>query len=385
MHATKQMRLFFFDGLIYRSEPDDRRLTIGSEVAREDLRTGRIRMSQRFGSSIHQQFEREASSSAMDEMENELGEKGPKGEIARHEMGDGIEEEAGGSGDAEKDWFDEYSGERGLDEASDEKKLDQGTEHSGEGADTNIYDALEEAAAGALDAEDSGEFYRRLFSRLRAAARSAAPPVSALGVAKAGEPSRNRSAGPVSRLSREAAAIVIRQILPLLRQYAVYGCDEAEALEDLADWFAEEESFATLPILGGLAARALVWPLMRRAGIRFSHPEACALVRGATQAGRALIRAGGGQALRALPDITRSVLRSALRQRLPVKALPAALRRTVEQVAAKPRPQPRFDSTEGPQATPTAEPRVLRLDTPQRLQITGPVEITIVPLKIASE
>jgi hypothetical protein len=278
-----------------------------------------------------------------------------------------------------------YSGGLGLDETPSDKNLGQDSEQLSEGADSNIYDALEQSVAGALDAEDSGEFYRRLFSRLRAASSSAVPAVSALGVAKAGEQTRNRGAGPVSRISREAAEIVIRQILPLLRQYVAYGCHEEEALEDLADWFAEEESYATLPILGGLAARTLVWPLMRRTGIRLSHPEACALVRGATQAVRALIRGGGGHALRALPDITRSVLRTALRQRLPIKALPDALRRTVEQVTPKPRPQQRFGSPDRAEAAQTAEQRVIRLDSTQRFQITGPVEIKIVPLKSSDE
>jgi hypothetical protein len=343
-------------------------------------------MAQRFGTSINRQFEREGSRSATDETDHdhELGDAGLNGKGSRQQVGDGIEEEAARSDSAEKDWLDENSGEGGLDEAPIDNTLGQDSEPLSEGGDPNIYDALEQAVAGALDAEDSGEFYRRLFSRLRAAARSAAPAVSMLGAAKAGEQTKNRSAGPVSRISREAAAIVMRQILPLLRQYVAYGCDETEALEDLADWFSEEEAYPTLPILGGMTARTLARPLMHRAGIGLSYGEACALVHGATQAARALIRAGGGQALRALPDITRSVLHSALRQRLPIKALPDALRRTVEQLAPKPRPPQRFGSDEA-EPTHMAVPRVLRLDTPLRLQITGPVEITVVPLKNSDE
>jgi hypothetical protein len=168
-----------------------------------------------------------------------------------------------------------------------------------------------------------------------------------------------------------------------LRQYVAYGCDEAEALEDLADWLAEEEAYPMLPILGGLAARTLAGPLMRRAGTSLSDTEAYSMVRGATQAARALIRSGGGHALRALPDITRSVLHSALRQRLPIKALPEEMRRTVEQVAPRTRSPQRFGSDEA-EETPTAELRVLRLDASQQIQITGPVEITIVSLKNAA-
>jgi hypothetical protein len=341
-------------------------------------------MSQRSGSSINRQFEHEASRSAIDETYKEQGNAGLNGTDAGQQMGDGIEEEAARSETAEKEWLDEYSSARDLEEASSDKTLGRESEQLSEGADSSIYNPLEQAVAAALHAEDSGEFYGRLFSRLRAAVRPAAPAMSALGAAKAGEQARNRIAGPVPHISREAA-IVIRQILPLLRQYADYGCDEAEALEDLADWFAQEESYAALPVLGGMAARTLVFPLMRRTGIRLSQPEACALVRGATQAGRALIRAGGGQALRALPDVTRAVVRTALRQRLAVKALPEALRRAVQQVALKRRPQQRFASTDGTEATQGSQQRVLRLDTPQRLQITGPVEITIVPLKIDRE
>jgi hypothetical protein len=342
-------------------------------------------MSQRFGNSIQRQFEREASRSATDEAEDELAGSDLKGEAARQEMGDGIEEEAREADDTEKEWFDEYSGERGFDEAAGKKTSGQASEQFAEASESNIYDALEAAAAGALNAEDSGEFFGRLFSRLRLAARSAGPAVPVAGTVKAGEQAKNRGVGQGSRMSSETAAIVMHQILPLLRQYASYGCDETEALEDLADWFAEEESYAVLPVLGAMAARTLVRPLIRRADTRLTQPEACALVRGATQAVRALIRAGGGQALCALPGITRGVLRTALRQRLPVKALPDALRRTVEQVAPKPRPQPRFSSPDESEATQGAEQHVLRLDTPQRFQITGPVEITIVRLKSSGE
>jgi hypothetical protein len=340
-------------------------------------------MSQRFGNSIHRQFEHQASPSATHETGDELGQKGLKGEAAAQEMGDGIEEEARESDDAEKEWFDENSGERGFDQAPGEKTLGQGAEQFGKGADATIYDALEEAAAGALDAEDSSEFFGRLFSRLRRAARSAGPAVA--GSAAAVEQAKNRGPGQGPRMSSETAANVLHHILPLLRQYAAYRCDEAEAFEDLADWFAEEESYAALPVLGAMAARTLVRPLARRAAARLTYPEACALVRGATQAARTLIRSRGGHAVRALPDITRSVMRTALSQRLPFKALPDALRRAAAQLVSKPHQEQRFASPDFTVATELPGQRVIRLDTPQRFQITGPVEITIVRLKSAGE
>jgi hypothetical protein len=343
-----------------------------------------MRMSQLFGSSIHREFEREASRSATDQARDELADKELKGEAARQEMGDGLEEESPETDDAEKEWIDEYSGDRGFAQTAHEQTAGQTSEHFAE-AENNIYDPLEMAAAGALNAEDSGEFFGRLFSRLRLAARSTGPAVSLAGTVKAAESAKNRGVGQTSRMSSENAAIVMHQILPLLRQYAAYGCDEREALEDLADWFAEEESFALLPVLGAMAARTLVRPLIRRAGTRLTQPEACMLVRAATQAARMLIRSGGAQAICAMPDITRRVLRTALRQRLPVKALPDALRRAATEVGPKSPLQQRDVSPSVAVDPQLAGQRVIRLDTPQRFQITGPVEITIVRLKGAGE
>ena len=125
----------------------------------------------------------------------------------------------------------------------------------------------------------------------------------------------------------------------LMQRFGHYlneGFDEFEALEDLADTFAEEELDEFLPVLAGLAARRLARPLVRRAAGQLTRPLRHRLVRGATQATQALLRRRGPRALRALPRIAQSVARISARRGLEPGALPAAFRQIAAQVAVHP-------------------------------------------------
>jgi hypothetical protein len=108
-----------------------------------------------------------------------------------------------------------------------------------------------------------------------------------------------------------------------------------DALEDLADLFADEELDEALPVLAGMAARTMVRPALRRAAL--SSPLRRQIVRSTTQVAQNLVRRQGPAALRALPRIAQSVGQTAARRRLSPSRLPQAIRQTGARVAAQPR------------------------------------------------
>lgn len=334
-------------------------------------------MSQRSENSIHREFEREGPRAAGGEMPGDPGRWRAKGEAAANGLGERFEEKASGDPEA---WFGGGAGDHEFENEPAEEAVGHRSEQFAEEADTNTYDALEEAIARALDEQGSGEFFNQLFVRLRRAAKSLRPAVSGSAKAKTDEQDKAGTAGDETSVAGSVEN-ALRQILPILREYSVYHCDEAEALEDMTDRFATEDLDAALSVLGGIAARTLLLPLMRRAAARLPLSTACELVRGATQAARILIQRGGTQAVQALPHVVGISIRTAFRQRLPVKALPKVLHRIAGHVASQPNFVRHFASptesiNEGP-----VHSHVIRLDSRQGLQISGPVEITIVRLK----
>jgi hypothetical protein len=148
-------------------------------------------------------------------------------------------------------------------------------------------------------------------------------------------------AGRVGRYAQRAAQAQspLGYLMQLLGQHLnqpASQADEMEAFDEVADWYAEEEADAAIPVLAGLAARTIARPLMR-AGVRtLSRPIRRALVRTASQAARTLVRRGPA-AVRALPRVARVVARQVAQRRVPVAAAPRVLRRAAAQVAARPR------------------------------------------------
>jgi ABC-type transporter Mla subunit MlaD len=216
-------------------------------------------------------------------------------------------------------------------------------ENLGEGyaeEDIAAWEALEDAMADALEAYDTDEFLGRALGGISQVAGLINRGVGAAGqatrtVSRVAHRTRRatgqaqRVAGRVGRIAGRAARArsPLGYLMQRFGQYLNEGFDEFEALEDLADTFAEEELDEFLPVLAGLAARALARPSVRRAAGQLTRPLRRRLVRGATQA---------TQALRALPRIAQSVARISARRRLQPGALPAAFRQIAAQVAAHP-------------------------------------------------
>jgi hypothetical protein len=305
--------------------------------------------------------------------------------------GEGLEEDLFG----EMGEFEEYYAENGFEgdfEGSFEDSFEDGFEDGFAGDDGEAFeevDALEVALADALDAEDADEFFGRLLSGISKVAG-----LVRRGAGAAGQVARTASrvartvgrvAGRAQRIagragrSRQPAATLLQQLLPLLRQYAAQGFDEVDALEDLTEQFAEEDMDEALPVLGALAARTLIKPWLARTAASLSRPVKQQLIRSATQAARTLMRRSP-TALRTLPKIARTVGKTAARRRLALRNLPTALRSTAAKVASNPTlvrrlsvPVRRTLSRPSASASRTSYGR----EFPQRMVIRGPVEIRI--------
>jgi hypothetical protein len=291
-------------------------------------------------------------------------------------------------GEEQLGWED-LGGEGFLEEDDYEAELgeDFGDDYFSD-SEANDWDALEEAVADALDAEDSDEFFRQLvggISRVAGAARRGATTAGrvARGVGRAAQ-TAGRVAGQVQRVAGRAGraanplASILGQVAPLLQQYAAQGFDELDALEDLADLFADEELDEALPVIAGIAARTMVRPVLRRAAL--SSPLRRQIVHSTTQVARNLVRRQGPAALRALPRIAQSVGQTAARRRLSPSRLPQAIRQTGARVAAQPRLVGQLSRPAPGMRRTSVRPGRGRGGLPQRLRLQGPVEIMITRL-----
>ncbi len=174
-----------------------------------------------------------------------------------------------------------------------------------------------------------------------------------------------RVAGPASQAGSELASLRL-----LLRSILGQGKSEADAFDAVADFYAEAEIDAALPVRGAMTARAAIRSQLRR-GARLSRALRRGLMRSAVRTSRALVRRRGPTAVRAMPRIARGVARVAARRRLPPQAVATALRRATARAAAQPALLRRLGGVT------TARPA--HVHGARRLVLQGPVEIVIRP------
>lgn len=243
----------------------------------------------------------------------------------------------------------------------------------------NIMDAMEEAVANALDAENSDEFFRQLLSGIRGIVCNGSQSVGTTGCV-AGQASDNSTRG-----ARSAKAVAIgrtgqQRLLTLLQQHADQRSDEMDTFEALADLFVQEGMDEALPILSGVVARVALRPLLQRNGAIAGQAVNRQIVRGATQAARNLVSRQGAQAIRALRPIATSVGRVAVRRGMKSAALPNAIRQAVATVAAQPTLARRLAQTTvqtGRTEVPRSRLSISGDGVPRRFVVNGPVEIII--------
>lgn len=264
------------------------------------------------------------------------------------------------------EWDDLERGEEEFVDAFGEEEfdaLDAWDETGAHGA----ADAMEDAVALALGADDADEFFRRMFQGIRRVAG---------GIANVAR----RAAPIVGRIARTVAPIASAIPLPwtqaIGRVAGVVGrlmadeADEFEALDEMFAYAEEEDALdAAAPVIAGLTIRTLmpgVSALPRAARRRLVHSVA--------QATRGLARRQGPRAARAIPQIVRGVQRAARRRRLPAQALPQAVRRTAARVARSPRLARRLAR---PAVAPPTGTRRFRGRPARRGIAAGPVRIII--------
>lgn len=224
---------------------------------------------------------------------------------------------------AEGSEFEEF--EEGFEEGFEGDALEL-ADYGDEG-DYGDEDSMEDAMAYALGAEDTDEFFRRIMRGVRRVgsvvgrvARTAAPIARTLGRVASVIPH------PYAQIAGRALTSA-GPVLNLLGRLRAEGASEEEAMDAFAEYAMYDES--ARPILAGLAARAII----RARGARMPSPVRRVVVRSMGSAARTLVQRRGPTAVRALPRIVRSVRRTAIARRTPVKAMPSIISRTAANVA----------------------------------------------------
>ncbi|MDR4508928.1 MAG: hypothetical protein MRJ65_11965 [Candidatus Brocadiaceae bacterium] len=267
---------------------------------------------------------------------------------------DMFEEDEWEGGD--EDYFDEEFGEEGFEELED--YADE-YEDYGDEMDEEEEDEFDSAMAYALGAEDADEFFKKLWGGIKKFAKKAKRGIGK--VARVAAPFAKYLPGPYGALASKG--------LGLLGKLRAEGATEEEALEAFAELAAYDE--AAIPIVAGLAARALV----KGRGARMSYPARKKLVKGMKKAAKTLVRKKGPKAVRALPKIVKSVKRTAAVRRTPVRVMPKIVTRTAAKVAKSPKLTKKL-SRPSPKAKRIIK-RVVGKKMARSYLLKGPVRISI--------
>ena len=204
----------------------------------------------------------------------------------------------------------------------------------GEGFEGEGADALDDAFAEAMDAQDEDEFLRRLRAGARRLAQVAGPTLRRIG---------RRTLPIAMRLVRQAAPQVGgiagqeigRTVAGLLR------ADAMDAFADAAADYAEEDLDSFTRVLGGLAGRHVVRSTMPPARRRQQPQQARALGRAVgqmtTQVAQRIAQRYGAGAMPAVTRIVREVTRQVRQQGASPQAVPRMIRRIGTRVIGSPR------------------------------------------------
>jgi hypothetical protein len=256
---------------------------------------------------------------------------------------------------------DEFFSEE-MNEFEDEFNDNFGEEFA-EGESVDAIDAMEEAIADALKAEDSDEFVRRLGRALNVARQVGR-----------GIGSMARVVAPIASAIPHPAAQAVGRVASVAGRLLADGADEFEVLDEMLAFAEEEDAVdAAAPIIAGLTIRTI----MPRAA-RLNPVTRRQLVQSISQSTRALARRQGTPAIRAIPRVVQAVERTAQRRRVPAQQLPQAVRRATASVARNPQLVSHL-ARATQHASTLSRHYSTRTSTgiPQRLVIRGPVEIMI--------
>ncbi len=240
--------------------------------------------------------------------------------------------------------------------------------------DSDGLDAMEEAVADALEAEDTDEFFRRLARGIGRVARGVAQGV-------------RRIAPVVGRIARVVAPIASAIPLPwtqaigaaanIAGRLMADGADEFDALEEMFD-FAEDNIDAAAPVIAGLTIRRNMPNVAR-----LPRAARVQLVRSVTRATRTVARRQGPQAARAIPAVVRTVQTAVRQQRVPARAVPQVIQRAAARVSRSPATVRRMAAQAPAAARPAARARIPTarrsgvVGINRQYTLQGPVTISI--------
>jgi hypothetical protein len=227
------------------------------------------------------------------------------------------------AGDEADDAWDEYDeGDAGdeADSAEDEYESPVNWEGADEGEDAydersdDAESSLEDVVAHALGAEDTDEFFGKIFK----AVKKAAPTIGKIA----------RAVAPVASMI-PGYGTAIGGVANVIGELLADEASEDEALDAFAE--AAVHNKAARPVVAGLVARKVLGPKVAQMPLSVRRAAVHTINRAAKQ----LVAAGGPAAIRALPRLARSVKRTAVARHTPpaarTRVLVNAARRLVNQ------------------------------------------------------
>ena len=236
------------------------------------------------------------------------------GDLAVDEADDSYDEydEADGAEEAwdEGDEMDAADGAEDSWEEGEESPLawDEGEEaDAGEEADEEVLESL---VAQALGAEDTDEFFGKIFKAIK----RAAPTIGKIA----------RAVGPVASLI-PGVGTAVGGVANVIGELMADEASEDEALDAFAEVAVHNK--AAHPVVAGLVARKVLGPK----AAQMPHSMRKAAVHIINRAAKHLVATGGPTAIRALPRLARSVRRTAVARHTP----PAARARVLANAAKR--------------------------------------------------
>ncbi len=221
-------------------------------------------------------------------------------------------------------------------------------------------DDLEDTLAYALAAEDTDEFFKRLFKGAKKLFKKVAPVVGK--VARVAAPILSKIPHPYAQIAGKAAG--------LIGKLRAEGATEEEALEAMAELASRDRR--AVPLVAGIAARTLV----KRKGAVMPKSQRKHVVRAMNKTAKTMVRKRGPKAVRAFAKITKSVKNTTAAKGTPTMAKPKVVQRTAAKVAKSPT-MTRKLSKPSPKAKRTVRKVVAGKAGGRSYTIAGPARITI--------
>jgi hypothetical protein len=239
-------------------------------------------------------------------------------DLAADEADDSFDEfDEADSFDEGDDSFDEGDEFDEADEFEDSplayEAFDEGDEFD-EADDGFDEDAFEDVIASALGAEDTDEFFGKIFKAIK----KAAPTIGKIA----------RAVGPVASLI-PGVGTAIGGVANVVGELMADEASEDEALDAFAELAVRNK--AARPVVAGLAAKKVLGPKAAQMPLAMRK----AAVHTINKAAKHLVRTGGPTAIRALPRLARSVKRTAVARHTPPSARARVLASTARKVVQR--------------------------------------------------